>query len=88
MMTIHHIYKYSQVHNTKTICLFELFQKHSSIQCNCTITGSSCSLKTIDRALTDLKKAQNTVSKYTPSLGFHEISDKKHPHITILQNWH
>ncbi len=25
----HHIYKYSQVPNTKTICLFELFQKHS-----------------------------------------------------------
>ncbi len=30
-MTFHYIYyKYSQVHNTKTICLFELFQKHFS----------------------------------------------------------
>ncbi len=46
MMTFHHIYKYSQVHSTKTICLFELFQKHSSnITVYCTITGSS---KTID----------------------------------------
>ncbi len=66
-MAFHHIYyKYSQVHNTKTICLFELFQKHfSNIIVYCTTTGS---LKTIDR-LTDLKKAKNTVSKYTPFWG-------------------
>ncbi len=47
IMTFHHIYyKYSQVHNTKTICLFEQFQKHSSnIIVYCSTTGS---LKTID----------------------------------------
>ncbi len=74
---IHHIYKYSQVHNTKTICLIELFQRHSNwliIAC-CTITDS---LKTIDSW--QISRKLKIWYQNIPLFGeFHEMSSKKHP---------
>ncbi len=75
MITFHHIYKYSQVHNTKTICLFELFQTHSF-------------QKPYYIAQSQVQESSKYGIKIYPFLGgVHETAGQKHPHITILQNW-
>ncbi len=84
-MTFNHIYKYSQVHNTKTICLFELFQKTFFL----TSFYSAQSQIHWKQLIADRSQESSKYGvKIYPFLGgFTEISGKKQPHITISRNW-
>ncbi len=65
------------------VCLNYFQNTLSNIIVYCTITGS---LKTIDsqQLSRKLKIHCRNISLFG---GFHEISGKKHPHITISRNW-